>query len=100
MTVAAGKAAFELTLYRSGKELNTANFTVYIERAALDKDTVSSKSQTRELSEIEDNAEELLAAARTMAEAQEALSGSLRRLRTVRRLRRRAKTMLRNLSRR
>lgn len=72
MTVAAGKAAFELTLYRSGKELNTANFTVYIERAALDKDTVSSKSQTRELSEIEDNAEELLAAARTMAEAQEA----------------------------
>ena len=72
MTVAAGKAAFELTLYRSGKELNTANFTVYIERAALDKDTVSSKSQTRELSEIEDNAEELLAAAQTMAAAQEA----------------------------
>lgn len=70
MTAVAGKAVFELTLYRSGKELNTANFTVHIERAALDKDTVISKSQTRELVEIEDNAEELIAAAQTMAEAQ------------------------------
>ena len=70
MTAVAGKAVFELTLYRSGKELNTANFTVHIERAALDKDTVISKSQTRELVEIEDNAEELIAAAESMRQSQ------------------------------
>ena len=48
ITAAAGKAAFEVTLYKNNKELNTANFTVFIERAALDKDTVISGSQTRD----------------------------------------------------
>lgn len=69
MTAAAGKSAFELTLYKNSKELNTANFTVYVERAALDKDTVISGSQTRELVEIEDNAAELIQAAEDMNDA-------------------------------
>lgn len=63
ITVASGKAVFELTLYKDGKELNTANFTINIERAALDKDTPHSRSQTRELVDIEDNADELITAA-------------------------------------
>ena len=69
MTVAAGRAIFELTLHNDGKELNTANLNVHIERAALDKDTPTSRSQTRELVEIEDNAEELIAAATAAAGA-------------------------------
>lgn len=63
MTVVAGYSLYELTLYKDGKELNTSNFALSIERAPLDKDTPTSKSQTRELVEIEDNAEELIAAA-------------------------------------
>lgn len=76
ITVVAGRVVFELTFYSSsGKELNTINFYAQIERAALDKDTVTSKSQTRELVEIEDNAEEIIGAAdsvkKTKAEIEE-----------------------------
>jgi len=63
MTVVSGKAVFELTLYKDGKELNSANFILHIERAPLDKDTPSSKSQTRELVSIEEHADELITAA-------------------------------------
>lgn len=63
MTVAAGRSNYEITLYKDGKELNSANFTICVERAALDKDTPTSRSQTRELVEIEDNAEEIIGAA-------------------------------------
>ena len=76
MTVVAGRAAFELTLYKGEKELNTANFTINVERAALDKDTVHSRSQTRELVEIEDNADEIIAAAQQASAAQEAIAAS------------------------
>ena len=76
MTVVAGRAAFELTLYKDEKELNTANFTINVERAALDKDTVHSRSQTRELVEIEDNANEIIAAAQQASAAQEAIAAS------------------------
>ena len=76
MTVVAGRAAFELTLYKDEKELNTANFTINVERAALDKDTVHSRSQTRELVEIEDNADEIIAAAQQASAAQEAIAAS------------------------
>ena len=71
MTVVQGKANYELTLYKDGKELSTSNFTVIVERAALDKDTPTSKSQTRELVEIEDNAEELIAAANRAADVEQ-----------------------------
>lgn len=69
MTVVAGQSMYELTLYKDGKELNTSNFAILVERAPLDKDTPSSRSQTRELVEIEDNAEELIAAAGRAEEA-------------------------------
>lgn len=66
MTVVAGTTQYELTLYCDGKELNTANFDIYVERAALDKDTVSSHSQTRELVEIEGRALDIIAAAQNV----------------------------------
>ncbi len=73
MTAAAGKAVFEVTLYRSGKELNTANFTVVIERAALDKDTVASDSKIREFTEVWDRADEIIAAGGKYESAEKAL---------------------------
>ena len=76
MTVVAGKAIFEITLYNDNKELNTANFILHIERAALDKDTPTSRSQTRELVEIEDNADELIAAATAAAGAADRAAAS------------------------
>ena len=63
ITAVAGRAIFELTLYKDEKKLNSANFFINVRRAALDKDTVISQSQTRELVEIEDNADEIIAAA-------------------------------------
>lgn len=63
MTAVAGKQAFELTLTDAGKELNTANFTVNVERAALDKDTLGSESVVRELVNIADRTDEIIAAA-------------------------------------
>ena len=63
MTAVAGKQFFELTLTNAGKELNTANFTVNVERAALDKDTLGSESVVRELVSIADRTDEIIAAA-------------------------------------
>ena len=63
MTVVAGRALFEVTLYKNNKELSTANFIINVERAPLDKDTPASHSQTRELVSIEDHADDLITAA-------------------------------------
>lgn len=63
MTVCTGRAAYEIVLYKDGKELSTGNFVIHTERAALDKDTPASRSQTRELVEIEARALEIIAAA-------------------------------------
>ncbi|MBR1899749.1 MAG: hypothetical protein IJ820_01620 [Lachnospiraceae bacterium] len=83
MTAAAGKAICEIVLYtgtpaREGAEassdftqLCTANFILFIERAALDKDTLKSGSEIRQLVTVIDRTDELLAAAQTMDDAQE-----------------------------
>ena len=49
MTAVAGKSLYELSLRKGGKELNTANFVLDIERAPLDADTVPSESVIREI---------------------------------------------------
>ena len=67
LTAVAGRVKCELTLYSSeGKELNTANFTIRVERAALDKDSIVSESKLREFVAVQDNFDEILAAARTI----------------------------------
>ncbi len=72
MTAAAGKGIFELTLYHGQKKLNTANFLIIVERAALDKDTVS-QSTIRELVNVLDNSAEIIAAGRQCSEAVEGM---------------------------
>ena len=85
MTAAAGKAICELVLYtgepaREGAvaspdftQLATANFILFIERAALDKDTLKSGSEIRQLITVIDRTDELLAAAETMDDAKESI---------------------------
>ena len=85
MTAAAGKAVCELVLYtgepeREGaaasadySQLATANFILFIERAALDKDTLRSGSEIRQLIAVIDRTDELLAAAETMDDAKESI---------------------------
>jgi len=63
MTAVTGKQTFELTLTKNNKELNTANFILDVERAALDKDTLASDSVIKELVNVIDRTDELIAAA-------------------------------------
>lgn len=73
MTAVAGISTYELTLYRNGKELNSANFSVNVERAALDKDTVASDSKLREFTEVWDRADEIIAAGEQYEAAETAM---------------------------
>ena len=85
MTAAAGKAVCEIVLYtgmpaREDAEassdftqLCTANFILFVERAALDKDTVKSGSEIKQLITVIDRTDELLAAAETMDDAKESI---------------------------
>lgn len=68
MTAAAGRNIFELTLYKGNKELNSANFILQCERAALDMDTIEDKTIAREL----DNLEQFVTAAEDAADRAEA----------------------------
>lgn len=85
MTAAAGKAVCEIVLYtgmpaREDAEassdftqLCTANFILFVERAALDKETVRSGSEIKQLINVIDRTDELLAAAETMDDAKESI---------------------------
>ena len=85
MTAAAGKAVCEIVLYTGMParedveassdftQLCTANFILFVERAALDKDTVRSGSEIKQLINVIDRTDELLAAAETMDDAKESI---------------------------
>lgn len=79
MTAAAGDNVFEIALYKSNKRLNTINFTIHVEHAALDADTITSESVLRELDDIIEGAETATEAAATAvaaaAEATSAVTG-------------------------
>ena len=63
MTAVPGKHIFELTLWKSNKELNSANFILDVEPAALDRNTIVSESKIMELLDVTDRADEILEAA-------------------------------------
>lgn len=52
ITAASGKNVFEIALLKDGELLNTANFTVCVERAALDADTIQSETVLKDLDAI------------------------------------------------
>lgn len=63
MTAVSGKNIFELTLWKGNKELNTANFILDVEPAALDRNTIVSESKIMELLDVTDRADDIIAAA-------------------------------------
>ena len=65
MTAAAGKGAFEISLSKDGQELNTANFTIEVEKSPLDRDTISA-SEIKEFVYTYDRIDELKSAANTI----------------------------------
>lgn len=67
MTASAGRNVFEITLYKSNKELNSANFILQCERAALDIDTITDETVAREL----DNLDQFVTAAENAADRAE-----------------------------
>ena len=60
MTAVSGDHMFEIVFKKNTKELNTANFILRVERAALDIDTITSGSKIREVVEISGDIDEIL----------------------------------------
>lgn len=73
MTAVAGRQIFEICLMQGEKELNTANFVIDVERAAMDKDTLESDSVLLEAYAIIDRTDEIVAAARLAADSVETI---------------------------
>ena len=85
MTAVAGKVRCEIALYTGTPATNetpasddytqlcTANFILMVERAALDKDTLSSESEVRQLVNVIDRSNEIIAAANRSDAAKEAI---------------------------
>ena len=63
MVAVAGKSFYELVFSLNDKELITTSFILYVQRAALDKDTLVSGSVIRELVDIIDRTDEIIEAA-------------------------------------
>ena len=76
MTAVSGRNIFELTLWKSNKELNTVNFILDVEPAAFDRDTIVSESKIMELLDVTDRADEIIEAAETVEEVLENLGFS------------------------
>ncbi len=68
MTAVAGNVICEVVITVGELEIASANFIIAVERAALDKDTLKSGSEIRELVEILDRTDEIIAAAHTVDE--------------------------------
>lgn len=73
ITAVAGDGEYEIMLVKNENELNTANFIIRTERAALDKDTVASTSVVRELVNVLDNSEAIINAGQQYADSQAAM---------------------------
>ena len=80
VTAIAGKNTFELVLSGGeGYDLPSANFYLDIERAALDYDTLQSKSEIMEIQEILSNADNIIAALEVSQETQSNMAALTRR---------------------
>ena len=83
MTATAGKNIYEVVVKKSEKELSTTNFILDVERAAFDKDTLASESKIRELVNVIDRTDEIIAAAQQADAAQEAIAALTTRSETA-----------------
>jgi len=62
MTAAAGPCVYEIVLKKNNKEISSINFTLQVERAALDADTIPSESKIKEIQDIGQKADEIIEA--------------------------------------
>lgn len=81
MTAVAGQVVCEIILYKGAppttqnpsgtnyQQLGTANFILNVERAALDKDTLTSESSIRQLVNVIDNSQQIIAAGAAASQA-------------------------------
>ena len=76
ITAAAGDNTFEIRLVKDDKILNTANFTIWVERAALDMGTITSESILYDLEAIVDSVSTATQAAEDAAASAEAAATS------------------------
>ena len=87
MTAIAGKNNFELVLTTSSGdnsyELPSANFYLDVERAALDYDTLESKSEIMEIQEIISDADNIIEALRVSQTTQENMAALTQRAETA-----------------
>ena len=78
MTAIAGKNTFEIVLKAIGAtteyDLPSANFYLEVERAALDYDTLESKSEIKEIEEILSDADGIIEALHVSKETQEKMA--------------------------
>lgn len=81
ITAAAGDNTFEIRLIKGGKILNTVNFTIWVERAALDAGTITSDSVLLELNAIIEGAQTATQAAASASASAEAAATSAATLR-------------------
>lgn len=72
LTAAAGENTFELRLLKGDKQLHTVNFTIWVERSALDAGTITSESVLLELNALIEGAATATEAAETATAAAEA----------------------------
>ena len=88
MTAVAGDNIYEITLYKGSKELNSINFILAVERAAMDQDTVTDETTIREFGElktyIEDVKADTAASASAAQASQTAAAASAQCIRTER----------------
>ena len=87
MTAVAGKNSFEVVLRATAGgntyDLPSANFILDIERAALDYDTLQSKSEILEIQEILSNADGIIAALEVSQTTQESMAALTARAETA-----------------
>lgn len=77
LTAVAGENIFEIVIYDDDKEIRTSNFIIHVERAALDKDTIVSQSKIRELVNVIDRTDEIIAAANRAENAIQTLQSNI-----------------------
>ena len=83
MAAVAGRVPCKIAIEKNNEKLLTERFILMVDRAALDKDTLPSESEIRQLVEIEDRADEIIAAAASVNAGVQAVTDAATRAETA-----------------
>jgi len=76
MTPIAGRVPCKLTLTKNGEELLTERFILSVDRTAMDLDTIRSDSKIRQVEEIAEDFDEIIAAAQSISGTAETVTAA------------------------